>query len=156
MFRLDSEQALIDAFRPKDRHALELPQGLSFPTAVRDCLTWVHPAGGRAYVVFAVPGGAPTGIAFEVRAGAGAAVPHMCDWCHQTGSGNQVGLLTAAVDSKRRVGVNVCSDLSCPRKLEDEANRMGASVVPAMEKLVARIGRFANEALNIDLSGAGR
>jgi hypothetical protein len=52
--------------------------------------------------------------------------------------------------------VNVCTDLSCQQKLEDEANRSGRSVLPAMEALLARIGRFASEALKIDLSGAGR
>ena len=155
MFRLDSEDALLKSFRPKDRDPMVLPPGASFPMVVRDCLTWVHPAGGRAYIVFATPGGAATGIAFEVRPD-GAAVPHMCDWCHQVSSGNQIGLLTARVDAKIRAGVHVCSDLSCARKLEDEASRNGTSVVPAMEKLVARIGRFAREALKIDLSGAGR
>jgi hypothetical protein len=52
--------------------------------------------------------------------------------------------------------VNVCSDLSCKQKLEDEANRSGRSVLPMMEKLIARMGRFASESLKIDLSGAGR
>ncbi len=51
---------------------------------------------------------------------------------------------------------SACSDLSCKRKLEDEANRSGRSVFPAVEALLGRIGRFAAEGLQIDLSGAGR
>ena len=107
------------------------------------------------YLVFAVPGGAPTGISFDTN-GSGAQVPQMCDWCHSMGSGSEVGLLTARLNSKKRVGVNLCADLSCKAKLEDEANRTGASVLPALQKLVARMGRFASEGLHIDLTGAGR
>jgi hypothetical protein len=64
--------------------------------------------------------------------------------------------LSATLNAKKRVGVHVCLDLSCRQKLEDEANRSGRSVLPAIEKLITRMGRFASEALNIDLSGAGR
>jgi hypothetical protein len=155
MFTLHSEEALRAAFRPKDRDQLELPPGLPLPAVVHDYLAWAHPAGGRVYLVFAVPDGAPIGIVFDTN-GAGASTPQMCDWCHCTGVGTEIGLLTARLDAKRRVGVNVCSDLGCKRKLEDEANRTGASAVPAIEGVVARMGRFASEALRIDLFGAGR
>jgi hypothetical protein len=156
MFRLDTEEMLLAAFRPKDQKPMALPPGAAFPLVVRDCLSWTHPAGGRAYLLFAAPGGAPTGIVFETGGGSGTGVPHMCDWCHFVGAGDQVGLLTARVDARTRAGVNVCSDLSCKRKLEDEADRMGISVVPQLAKLIARMSRFASEALKIDLSGAGR
>lgn len=156
MFRLDNEEALLAAFRPKDRHPISSPPGAAFPLLVRECLSWTHPAGGRTYLVFATPGGAATGIAFEHSGGSGIGVPHMCDWCHFVGGGNQVGLLTALVNGKTRAGVNVCTDLSCKTKLEGEANRSGQSVAPGLEKLVSRMGRFASEALKIDLSGAGR
>ena len=97
----------------------------------------------------------PTGITFETS-GSGPPVPHMCDWCHSPGLGTGVGMITARVNGSKVVGVQACSDLSCQKKLEDEANRTGRSVLPAMEKLIARMGRFASEALKIDLSGAGR
>ena len=67
---------------------------MRFPLFVRNYLAWTHPGGGRVYLVFSVPGGAPTGIAFDGNGG-GAGVPHMCDWCHSSGLGSQVGLLTA-------------------------------------------------------------
>jgi hypothetical protein len=156
MFKLDSEEALLKAFRPKDRKVVELPPKLKLPLLVRDYLAWPHPAGGRVFLVFAVPNGVPTGIVFETSGGAGPMVPHLCEWCHTSGLGTQVGMLTAAVNANRRAGVHVCSDLSCAQKLDDEANRTGTSAVPAKQKLVARMGRFAAEALKIDLTGAGR
>lgn len=156
MFKLDSEKALLDAFRPKDRAVVEPPVALHYPVLVRDYLAWSHPAGGKVFVVFAVPGGVPTGISFDTNGGPGPSVPHMCDWCHHSGLGTEVGLLTARVNSKKKAGINVCTDLSCREKIEDEANRSGRSPLPQLAKLVERMGRFASEALDIDLSGAGR
>ncbi len=154
-FKLESEQALLATFRPRDRKRVELPPKLTFPLAVQHCFSWTHPAGGRAYVVFAVKGGVPTGIAFD-HDGHGPLVPHLCDWCHVAGLGTQVGLLTARLNSKKVIGVHVCSDLRCKQRLEDEANRSGASPVPAVEKLLERMGRFAEEGLGIALNGANR
>ncbi len=156
MFKLDSDKALLDAFRPRDRKVVELPSAITLPVFVRDYLAWTHPAGGRVYLVFAVPDGAPTGIVFDTNGGGGTLVPRMCDWCHSAGVGTQVGLLVAAINSKKRAGAHLCADLSCKQKLTDEANRSGVSVLPVMEKLIDRMGRFASQALKIDLSGAGR
>lgn len=156
MFKLDSEAALLEAFRPKDRRSIELAPELKFPLVVIDYLAWVHPAGGKVFLVFAEGKGAPTGIAFDSNGGAADGVVQLCDWCHCSGQGSGIGLLTATLNARKRVGVHLCSDLSCARKLEDDANRSGASVRPAMERLVARMARFAREGLGIDLSGAGR
>jgi hypothetical protein len=156
MFKLDSNDALLEAFRPKDRKTVELPTHVQMPLFVRNYLAWTHPAGGRVYLVFSTPGGVPTGITFDTNGQGVATVPAMCDWCHHSGPGNTVGLLTATLNNKKRVGVHVCTDLSCQQKLEDGANRSGVSVLPMMEKLIDRMGRFASEALKIDLSGAGR
>jgi hypothetical protein len=155
MFKLESEQALLESFRPKDRSSVELAKDITLPLFVRDYLAWTHPSGGSAYLVFSVPGGVPTGIVFDVSGGAGTTVPMMCDWCHQSTVGG-VGLLTATVNGRKRAGVHVCSDLSCKAKLEDAASRGGFSALPSMQKLVERMGRFASETLKIDLSGAGR
>ncbi|MBK7859963.1 MAG: FBP domain-containing protein [Archangiaceae bacterium] len=151
MFKLQSEAELVATFRPKDRPTIEVPKELSFPLLVRDYVSWLHPAGGWAFMVFAVPGGVPTGIVFDTNPGGDIAVPVMCDWCHHSGVGTEVGLLTARLNARKRVGIRVCSDLSCKQKLEDEANRTGRSVLPAMQKLMARVARFATEALKIDL-----
>lgn len=155
MFKLDSEQALLAAFRPRDQKVIELSREVKFPAFVRHYLAWQHPAGGKVFLVFATPGGAPTGIAFTDY-GAGPALPHMCHWCRSPGLGSEVSMLTAQASSKRTIGVQLCTDLSCQRKLEDEADRSGRSVLPAMTALIERMGRFANEGLGIDLSFAGR
>jgi len=158
MFKLETEADLLATFRPKDRKIVELAPEIALPIFVRNYLTWKHPGGSYVYLVFATPGGVPTGIAFDSNGGGGPgpAVPAMCDWCHLSTGGNHVGLLTARRNAKKRVGVHVCSDLSCQQRLEEEADRQGRSVLPWMEKLIERMGRFASESLDIDLSGAGR
>ena len=156
MFKLESEKALMDAFRTKDRQHVELTRELQLPMFVRHYVAWKHPAGGRLFLVFAVPGGVPTGIVFDSFKGEGPAVPHMCHWCHTSSLGADVAMLMAKVSGKKTIGVQVCADLSCAQKLEDEADRAGRSVLPAMTALVARMGRFANEGLGIDLTAAGR
>jgi hypothetical protein len=87
MFKLDSEAALRTAFRPKDQQTLELPPGVKFPLFVRNYLAWPHPAGGRVFLVFSVPTGVPTGIAFDAESGGSTGVPHLCDWCHTSAPG---------------------------------------------------------------------
>jgi len=156
MFKLDSEDALLAAFRPKDRERVEVARDIALPMFVRSYLSWLHPSGAFAYLIFSVPGGVPTGIVFDVNGGADPGVQQMCDWCHTSGVGNGVALLTATVNARKRAGVHICADLGCKQKLEDAANRGGYSVLPSMERLLERIGRFASETLKIDLSGAGR
>lgn len=151
MFKLDTEEALLKAFRPKDRKQVEVTPELKFPLHVTDYLGWVHPAGGRVFLVFAAPKGPPIGIVFDTNGGSGPGVVQMCDWCHGHAAGSGVGLLTAKLNANKRVGVHACSDLSCGRKLEDEANRNGVSVRPAMAKLLERMGKFASAGLGIDL-----
>jgi hypothetical protein len=155
MFKLDSEEDLLATFRPKDRAQVELASGMTFPLIVRGYTAWVHPSGGKVFLVFAAAGDAPTGIVFATN-GAGPQVPNMCDWCHSAGPSVRAGMLTAKVNAKKLAGVHVCYDLSCRAKLEEEANRLGKSAKPAMDRVVARMGKFASDVLKIDLSGAGR
>jgi hypothetical protein len=151
MFKIDSEEELLKTFRPRDRKHVELTKDLQFPLRATDYLAWVHPSGGRVFLVFAAPKGPPIGLVFDSNGGAGPGVVQMCHWCHGHAAGTGVGLLTAKVNSKRRVGVHVCIDLGCAKKLEDEANRTGESVRPKMQKLIERMGEFASGALGIDL-----
>lgn len=155
MFKIDNEADLVAAFRPKDRALIELSPGQSFPLIVRGCHAWTHPAGGRVFLLFAVPGGVPTGVVFDTNGG-GPHVPHMCDWCHSLGPGAHAGMLTAQVNAKKRVGVHVCTDLSCKQRIEEEADRQGKSAQPMIDRLVERMGAFARDALGIDLTGANR
>jgi hypothetical protein len=149
VFKLDSETALLDTFRPRDRKLVEPPPGLKYPLIATDYFSWLHPAGGRVFAVFAPRGGGlTTGIVFDTN-GANH-VTQLCHWCHS--QSNDVAMLTAQRNSNKRIGVCVCSDLSCARKIEDAANLSGRSVRPAMEALVARMVAFARDGLNIDFT----
>ncbi|HEX5751777.1 MAG TPA: FBP domain-containing protein [Archangium sp.] len=154
MFRIETEKELLSAFRSRDRKYVELPKGTQLPLFVRDYLAWVDPYGVRVFLVFTAPGGKrPTGIAFRRdQQGDKALAVRVCDWCRTAGSADQIGLLTTDVDSKRRVGVNLCLDLRCNERLEAEMNRAGRSVVDENKHLIERMSRFASEALGIEFS----
>lgn len=155
MFRLTSKEMLIRSFRPRDREGMELPPGLAFPLFVRNYLAWREPSGAGVRLVFSLPKCVPTGIFF--RRGHGEPGPvQMCGWCYSGGGSDEIGLLTADVNSRRRAGVVACLDLRCQEKIEDAANRGGRSALDAERALLERIGQFAREALGMDLSGAGR
>ena len=151
MFRIESEKVFLKAFRPRDRKFVEVPKGLKFPLVMRDYVSWVDPYGVRVFVLFQPVGATkPVGIAFRRDQQASKTNPSgMCDWCHSWGSGEEVGLLTTDVNSKKRVGVNACLDLRCKEKTEDSANRAGLSVLAESKKLVERMSKFAADGLGI-------
>ncbi len=154
MFRIETEKELLNAFRSRDRKHVELPKGTRLPLFVRDYLAWVDPYGVRVFLVFTAPGSKrPTGIAFRRdQQGDKTLALRVCDWCRASGSADQIGLLTTDVDSKRRVGVNLCLDLRCNEKLEAATNMAGGSVLDENRQLLERMARFANEALGIEFS----
>jgi hypothetical protein len=154
MFRIETEKELLNAFRSRDRKHVELPKGTQLPLFVRDYLAWVDPYGVRVFLVFTAPGSnKPTGIAFRRdQQGDKTTAIGVCDWCRAAGATDQIGLLTTDVDSKRRVGVNVCLDLRCNEKMEAAANMSGRSVLDDTQQLIERMARFANEALGIEFS----
>jgi hypothetical protein len=154
MFRIETEKELLNAFRSRDRKFVELPRGTKFPLFIRDYLAWVDPYGVRVFLVFTAPGSKkPTGIAFRRdQQGDKTVAPHVCDWCRTHGTSDQVGLLTTDVDSKRRVGINLCLDLRCNERLESVANLAGRNLVDETKRLIERMARFASEAVGIKLS----
>lgn len=156
MFRIETEKEFLNAFRSRDRKHAEPPKGTRFPLFVRDYFAWVDPYGVRVFIVFTAPGGKkPTGIAFRRDQGGDKNIaPHMCEWCHSPGTSDQIGLLTTDVDSKHRVGINLCLDLRCNERLETATNRSGGDVLDEMTKLHERIARFAHEALGLEVSSA--
>jgi hypothetical protein len=153
MFQLQSEKEFLSSFRSRDRKVAEPPKGTRFPLFVRDYLAWVDPYGVRVFLVFQAPGAQrPIGIAFRRdQQGDKALMSRVCEWCHSNGSADQIGLLTTDVDSKRRVGVNLCLDLRCGERLESEANRQGRSVLDDMKQLLEKMERFATEGLGIEM-----
>lgn len=152
MFRLETDRALIESFRPRDRRVIEMPAGITFPHFTRDYLAWTETSGARVYLVFTAPGSRkPIGIIFRRDSpDVGGRTSRICDWCHNSGSSSEVGLLTTDVNNHRRVGVSLCVDLRCKEKLEDAADRSGRHPREALEQLRERMFRFAHEALGID------
>jgi hypothetical protein len=75
----------------------------------------------------------------------------MCDWCLSTGTSDQIGLLTASVDARRRVGVNLCLDLGCMRKLEGFAEASGMKLEGVSARFFERMERFFRLALEIEI-----
>ncbi|MCP3143420.1 FBP domain-containing protein [Pyxidicoccus xibeiensis] len=153
MFRFETDRALIESFRPRDRRVIEMPEGITFPLFVRDYLAWTETSGARVYLIFSAPGSRkPIGIIFRREPPGGEPATRMCDWCHNSGASHEVGLLTTDVDNRRRVGVTLCVDLRCREKLEDAADRDGRHPLEVVERLNARMFRFAQEALGIEPS----
>lgn len=156
MFRLSSEKELLEAFRPKDRAVVEVPKGLTFPLVVRDYLGWRDPSGARAFLLFTAPGEKiPTGVAFRRDHTSSGEPTHMCEWCHQLGASDTIGLLTTDVTSKKRVGVSLCLDLGCGPRLEDAADRSGRNGREAQKALLARMAKFTREALGVTAHNRG-
>ena len=151
MFRIETEKQLISAFRPRDRRHLELPRGLQYPLYVPDYFTWTEQSGLRVFLVFARPGSrTPIGIAFRRDAGEKGLAARVCDWCHAYGSGLEIGLMVADLNSKHRVGLGLCLDLRCKEKIEQSSNLAGRSPVELSHQLLERMYRFANEGLGIE------
>lgn len=151
MFRIETEKELLSAFRSRDRKHVELPKGTRLPLFVRDYFAWVDPYGVRVFLVFAAPGSKSlVGIAFRRDQQGDKSLPaRVCDWCFSSGSADQIGLLTTDVDSKRRVGVNLCLDLRCREKVESAMNLAGRSVLDETQKILEKMARFASEALGL-------
>ncbi len=119
MIKISSEAELLSTFRPIDREEVILTDKITFPILLTDYVAWVEPSGHRVYLVFQDPserGGAAWGVVFKRSQGPGDTM-QMCQWCHSVRGGRSVSLLTAAVTPKNRIGVHVCSDLSCKDKV---------------------------------------
>ena len=145
-FSISSETELLKCFRDLDRDEVLLSADLTFPIVVRDYLTWIEPSGCRVYLVFKDRAEkAPLGISFRRDQGPGVS-PAMCEWCHSVRGGGSIGLLSATASSKRRVGIQLCRDLSCRAKVL--ASAPGVSDLPPTTapeaKLQSVIGRMAD------------
>jgi hypothetical protein len=151
MIRIPTAEDLYEAFRPLDRDEV-IMTGLKFPLGLTDYFTWVEPSGFRIYLLFEDPQtGKPKGIAFERTRGVGESVPRMCDWCHSVRGGNTVGLLSAIAAKNRKIGIELCSDLSCREKLRDTpgVSDLRETLTPEqkMRRLLGKMSSFAHHHL---------
>lgn len=151
MFKIDSEQALFDAFRPRDRKHLCVPVGKQLPMVTLDYLAWADEHRERMFLLFKAAGEQqPTGITFKRdHQSASSTAPRVCSWCLAYGGSDKIGMLTTSVNSRRHVGVFVCLDLECGVRVEEDANLRGKSARDAMKALVEKMARFAREGLGI-------
>jgi hypothetical protein len=158
MLLIRSAQELMRAFRPRDLRIFEVPDEDVFPLLVRDFRAWVESGGARVYLVYEDPAaGEARGVVLRRSESAlHGTLGHMCDFCHSTGSADEIGLLTAEESANRTVGIVVCRDLRCGERVEEACNRAGKDVAEARRRIVERIARFANEALGMDRRAAGR
>lgn len=133
-----------------------MPRDLRFPFGVADYLAWVQPAGARVYLIFAEPDtGKTLGVVFrrdQPGSGGGESPAGMCEWCHAVRAGDGVKLLTATASSKRRVGISLCSDLSCKQKAlaepgVDDMPVPGLSDRDRIRKITQRMAAFARRNL---------
>jgi hypothetical protein len=152
MIILRSESELMSCFREMDQAEVELPRDLKFPLKFEDAYTWLESSGARAYLMFQDHlEGLPKGIVFYRSAGPFPDVPAMCDWCHSVRANGAVRILSAKSSLKKRVGLNLCSDLSCVEKARalpgphDLPEGLGDN--EKVKKIVARMSRFAASGL---------
>ncbi len=118
MFKITSENELLESFRELERSEVHIPKDLQFPLFVKDYLAWVEPSGARAYLLFA-EGTRPLPMGIVFRRGPSSPSAMMCEWCHSVRAGDEVRLLTATSNSNRRVGLHLCQDLSCKEKAHE-------------------------------------
>lgn len=119
MLRIQDRNELLSLFRDIDRDFVEVPKDMKFPLAVIDYLAWKESSGHRTYLVLEDKiGGRPFAMNFE-RTKNSEAVPMMCNWCHAVRPASDVALMTVAVSKRKRVGLYLCSDLSCKSNLLD-------------------------------------
>ncbi|HEX4925037.1 MAG TPA: FBP domain-containing protein [Bdellovibrionales bacterium] len=152
MFRIANETVLKDTFRELDRDEVVVPAELRFPLGVKDYIAWLEPSGHRAYLVFIDPASdKPMGIVFHRPHAKSEGINHMCEWCHCVRGSGGVGLMTAIATSRRRVGIELCTDLGCKDKIKSPPgiNDIRESLDPAqrVERVLKRMSDFARRNL---------
>jgi len=148
MLRVSNQDELQNLFRDFEKDQVILPSNMSFPLAVSDYLAWKEPSGHRTFLVVEDKvGDRPFGLIFERTKGT-ESVPMMCNWCHAVKPASDVALMTVAVDKRTRVGVYLCSDISCKDNiLERPSIHDMRETLGKQEKLVRlqqKIQDFAN------------
>jgi hypothetical protein len=129
-----TESDLLRCFRKLDRGDVELSPEVCFPLVFGEAFAWA--VGPRAFLVFRDrPEAPPRGIVFHRNSGNLPDVAAMCEWCHSVRNHGGVKLLSARTSDRRRIGLYLCSDLSC-------VSRMGDRMSPD-DPALRRIADFA-------------
>lgn len=143
-FSINSEQELIESFRPRDQKKLLLPGSLKFPLNVRSYFTWKEPSGVYTYLVVKFPNwDLPRGVAFKrTPSGGGEPTGGLCSWCNAYGSSEDIGLLSIAMNANVSLSYLICQDISCIEKIEDMATLSGKNPEKYIAELYYRIGKM--------------
>jgi hypothetical protein len=118
MTNLTTEAELLRCFREIDQPDVELAPDLKLPLPLGDVLAWS--VGPRAFLVFRErPDARPRGIVFHRNSSAMPDAAAMCEWCHAVRGHGGVKLMSVRADERRRVGLYLCSDVSCIGRAQD-------------------------------------
>jgi hypothetical protein len=114
IFSINSEEDLVESFRPRDQKKLLLPDNLKFPMNVRSYFTWKEPSGVYTYLVFKMPNwDLPRGVVFKRTAISSEQTGGLCNWCHAYGASDEIGLLSVTMSSTVSQSYYLCHDLRC-------------------------------------------
>ena len=147
-FTLRSETDLIATFRDQEKDRIVLPKHAQYPVPVEHYFAWTEPSGVYTYLVFKRSDWeTPLGLVFQ-RNGQGShfGPAGLCDWCHTSGAGDEVGLLTTTLTPQSTGGTWLCLDLSCTQKIEERTGMGGKNTEKHIRKLCERIGKFYQRA----------
>lgn len=118
MIRIQNENELLALFRPVDRDEVRPPSHQTYPMAVTDYIAWVEPSGHRTYLIFEdEKSRSGLGVVFKRTQPPPDPVTNMCEWCHSVSGSQTIGMLSASVSQKKRVGLYLCRDLSCKQNI---------------------------------------
>ncbi len=153
MIRIQSENELLQMFRPIDRDQVRVPSDFQFPVAVVDYLAWVEPSGHRTFLVYEDQASHDgRGVVFRRSHPPAEPVTNMCEWCHSVSGSGTIGLLSVSVNAKRRVGLNLCRGLECKANVEAEPPglhdlRESLSIGEKTSRIMTRMTEFARRNL---------
>ncbi len=142
-FTIESKEDLILSFRGRDQKKLLLPIALQFPIRIRSYLAWKESSGVYTYLIFKNPNwDLPRGVTFKRMAVGDSATGGLCGWCHSYGGNDEIGMLSAAMNSEVSCGYILCHDLRCIEKIEELAALAGKNPEVAIHQLYERIQLF--------------
>lgn len=152
-FAIVSQEELVQSFRLRDQEKLILPKDLQFPLNVRSYFSWKEPSGTYTYLVFKMPNwDSPRGVAFKRSSPTGEPTGGLCDWCHAYGASDEIGMLSATMNSTVSYSYFLCQNLNCIEKIEDNSMLSGknpekyiAQLYRKMEKLFENLRNYKQD-----------
>ena len=148
-FTLRSDADLLATFRSFDQKSVVLPKWARYPLSIQHYYAWTEPSGVYTYIIFKrVDQEIPQGLMLQKNgAGSSHSPAGMCDWCHTSGTSDEIGLLTTTLTPHSTGGTWLCLDLSCIQKIEERAGVAGKNTDKLTQKLCKKISEFYARAI---------